>query len=246
MIDEKILDIYFSRGLTVGIGFSNGQVCIEAAIALASREPLTDRPSCVSPIDRKFWIGLNDAPWSSPEARAEALRPAVLPQIGTAGTDRGPWVRALVLGIIREVLPLALHAVAKVVPDHAAPILAAAERCSAASDLAAASEAAKTAERVAARTAWATQAARAANATKMVERAAWAATWAATDTAKTATAATATTAANALSAAADAAAESAWAMEAARAERTAKAAMAHDNILQTAIQVGLRAYEQTA
>jgi len=143
MIDKKILDIYFSRGLTAGIGSADGQVCIEAVIALATGQMLTDRPSCVSHVDRAFWIGINDAPWSSPEARAAALRPAVLPQIGTAGTDRGPWVRALVLGMIREVLPLALQAAASAAPNHAALLLAAAELCAAAPDLASAAEAAK-------------------------------------------------------------------------------------------------------
>jgi hypothetical protein len=261
MIDEKILDIYFSRGLLIGSGNSDGQVCIEAAIALASGESLNDSPACVSPIDREFWISLNDAPWSSPEARAEALRPAVIPQLDTAGTDRGPWVRALVLGIIREVLPLALHAAAKVVPDHAAPILAAAERCSAASDLAAASEAAKAsvrateaAEAIATYAmyalTYAADAADAANnavwATQAVVAAATvaeAATYASTYAAEAATYATyvSTYAAEAATYMAEAATDAANA-----AKHAAEAATdAADDVLKTAVAVVLRAYIET-
>jgi hypothetical protein len=138
MIDEKILDIYFSRGLSIGLGNSDGQVCIEAVIALASGEPLTDQPACVSSVDRVFWIEINDESWSSPEVRAAALRPTVLPQIGTAGTDRRPWVHALALGMIRDVLPLALRAAASAVLDeYAGPLRDAAARCATATDLAA-------------------------------------------------------------------------------------------------------------
>ena len=59
--------------------------------------------------DRMFGLGLAEANWDS-QARAEALLPLALAQLGTAGTDRTEWVKLLVLRIVREVLPIALKA----------------------------------------------------------------------------------------------------------------------------------------
>ena len=151
MIDERILDTYFARGLIAGLGSIDDRVCLEVAIALAHGEELTDAPSCVSPVDRTFWIEINDSPWSSPEARAKALRPAVIPQLGTTGRDRLVWIKAVMLGMIQEVLPLALRAVAEAVPDHTAPLLAAAEQCVVASNLLEAAEATTAVETASAR-----------------------------------------------------------------------------------------------
>ena len=60
---------------------------------------------------RDFTAILNDAPdWSSPQARAEALLPLALAQLGAADADWAEWVRLLALRTVREVVPIALRA----------------------------------------------------------------------------------------------------------------------------------------
>mgnify|MGYP006969344676 CR=1 FL=1 len=125
---EKLREL-FDRGLSSGLGDADAQVCIEAAINLACGGGLDDSPPCVAAADREYAIRINDARWSSPEARSEALWPLALAQIGTAGTDRGPWVRRLVEGTIRRVVPWALRRAADRVPDHADALRAAADEC---------------------------------------------------------------------------------------------------------------------
>lgn len=109
MNESKLREI-FARGLTDGLGSADGQTCIQGAISLATTGELSDTPECVADEDRLWSITINDAPWSSPEARAEALLPIALAQIGTAGTDRSVWVERVVLGTIQRVLPIALDA----------------------------------------------------------------------------------------------------------------------------------------
>lgn len=110
MTDIEQLRTIFARGLALGIGRADGQVCIESAIALASGEGLTESPSCVDKADRNWAITINDAHWSSSKARAEALLPIALAQIGTAGTNRRAWVEAVAIGTVQRVLPIALRA----------------------------------------------------------------------------------------------------------------------------------------
>ena len=128
---EKLTKI-INAGLVRGLGSPRpGSLCIEAAVCLAMGEPHGSRPSCVEEPDRDFSIGINDAQWSSTEARAKALLPLALAQLGTAGTDRVPWVRRVVEGTIRRILPIAMRTAAKVHPDeqHRAALEAAAVCC---------------------------------------------------------------------------------------------------------------------
>ena len=128
---QKLIDIV-NAGLVSGLGEAKaGSLCVEAAICLAMGEPHSDHPSCVAAPDRDFAIRINDAPWSSTEARAKALLPLALAQLGTAGSDRGPWVRRVVEGTIRRIVPIALRAAASAHPDeqHRAALEAAAVRC---------------------------------------------------------------------------------------------------------------------
>lgn len=105
------LDEFLSRGLCSGSGTADGQVCVEQAIALACGEKLTDSPTCVSPVVRAFAIRLNDASWSSPQARAYGLRAFALAQLGTRGLDERRFVTKLAELTMRRVLPIALRAV---------------------------------------------------------------------------------------------------------------------------------------
>lgn len=128
---QRLTEI-INAGLVSGLGAPRpGSLCVEAAICLAMGEPHSDRPSCVAAPDRDFAIRINDAMWSSTEARAKALLPLALAQLGTAGSDRGPWVRRLVEGTIRQIVPLTMRAAARVHPDerHRAAMEAAALRC---------------------------------------------------------------------------------------------------------------------
>jgi len=107
-ITQKLTEI-ISHGLVKGLGNPvPGELCLGAAICLAYGEPHSARPSCVAEEDLAWCTTINDAPWSSVAARAKALLPLGLAMLGTAGTDRGPWVRAVVLDTIRRVMPLAL------------------------------------------------------------------------------------------------------------------------------------------
>lgn len=126
---DKLREI-ISRGLAPSLGSADGMTCIEGAISLASGEGLTDTPSCVAAEDRAYAIRINDAAWPSPEARAEALLPLALAQVGTAGTDRAPWVRRLVEGTIRRVAPIYLrHAADLAKGPHTQQLRDAADRC---------------------------------------------------------------------------------------------------------------------
>jgi hypothetical protein len=174
-----MLEEIIGRGLVAGLG-DERQTCIEGAISLACGGDLSDSPPCVAQEDREYAISVNDAPWSSPAARAEALLPLALAQVGTAGSDRQAWVERLVIGTVRRVLPMALTA-AGVAPEivracRDATTLGAAARAAAwaAERAAVAWSAARAAARAAAERAAGAAAARAAKA------AAWAATGAAT------------------------------------------------------------------
>ena len=115
---QKLTEI-INAGLVSGLGNAKaGHLCVEAAICLAMGESHSDRPSCVAEPDRDFAIRINDAMWPSPEARAKALLPLALAQLGTAGRDRGPWVQRVAEGTIRQILPIALRAASKVHPDE--------------------------------------------------------------------------------------------------------------------------------
>ena len=100
-----------STKLVSGLGEPEpGKMCIEAAVCFALGEAHGDSPSCVAEPDRSFAVALNDAAWSSAEARAEAMLPLALAQLGTAGEDRTEWVRAVALGTVQKVLSTALRA----------------------------------------------------------------------------------------------------------------------------------------
>lgn len=108
-IDKTKLREIFDRGLTNGLGKVDGQMCVEAAISVACGEGLNDTPACVAIPDRVFAITINDAPWSSPRARSEALYPLALAQLGTAGKYRRAWVERVAIGTINRVLPILLR-----------------------------------------------------------------------------------------------------------------------------------------
>lgn len=223
--EEKLREI-ISQGLVSGLGEPQpGQLCVEAAICLAMGEPHSDRPSCVALADMTYAIRINDAPWSSPKARADALLPLAIAQLDTAGQDRKEWARRLTEGTIRRVLPLALRAAAKkVTNEHASRLLLdAAERCEQDANARDAADAASHAADEAARITRATSAYLAARAAVCAVNAADART--PEDAAEDAAHAAAGAAASA----------------AASATRAARAA-AEDEVLRASVQVAIDAY----
>ena len=124
-------------GLVRGMGApSPGARCILSAVSWAAGEGHHDAPSCIAPHRQAFLVRLNDASWSSAEARLEGMLPLAMACLGTAGesdSDRQAWVEHVAIQTVRQVLPLALRAVGQA---------AQAEACESASTLAAANAAA--------------------------------------------------------------------------------------------------------
>ncbi|AGS80886.1 hypothetical protein [Caulobacter phage Cr30] len=80
---KKVLETV-DVGLVSGVGNAiPGQMCVEAAVCYAMGLPHCDEPICVSPAIRLLKITLNDANWSSEQARAKGLRKLAVLQLGT-------------------------------------------------------------------------------------------------------------------------------------------------------------------
>ena len=124
--DVAKFDSILSRGLSKGLGKLNGQVCIEAAICQTLGLPHGDDPGCVSAAVRAFKITLNDAQWSSPQARAAGLRNLGLAQLGSKGVvDDSAFATLLSEKIIRVLIPKLFR---ELFPKNA-KCLAAADAC---------------------------------------------------------------------------------------------------------------------
>lgn len=149
-IDESLvrkLLCTVDAGLTHGLGQPiPGQMCVEAAISYALGEPHGDGPSCVEPCVRNGKIILNDACWSSNAARTKGMRAVAIAQLGSMGVVNGAlYTRRLTEATIREIVPIAMRAAAKVNPGHAQLLESTAGRCEAEGTAAAADCAAKAA-----------------------------------------------------------------------------------------------------
>ena len=99
-------DAILERGLCAGLGTPNGQVCIEAAIALAMGLPFSDAPTCVEKNIIVFKIALNDQSWSTEEARAKGLRNIGIAQIGSKDVVDGIiFQQLLTTKLIKTLIP---------------------------------------------------------------------------------------------------------------------------------------------
>ena len=73
-VAKRVLDTV-DAGLVQGMGVAKpGKMCVEAAVCYALGLPHGDNPDCVAPALRALKIRLNDASWSSNQARAKGLR----------------------------------------------------------------------------------------------------------------------------------------------------------------------------
>ena len=119
-------DDVLSRGLCAGLGSPNGQMCVEAAICYALGLPHGDEPEYVEPAVKSYKIRLNDAHWSSPQARAAGLRDLGIAQIGSEGVvDGAEFSRRMSTKTIQILIPALFREVLK----HDEKCLTAADRC---------------------------------------------------------------------------------------------------------------------
>jgi hypothetical protein len=76
--------------LTTGAHPDHKGFCFNEAIAFVAGEKWSDAPACVSPVIRRFGMGLNDR-W--PEDDKQLLIPFIIPAIGTRTTDADELTR---------------------------------------------------------------------------------------------------------------------------------------------------------
>ena len=125
---HKLIEVV-DVGLVKGLGVPEpGKMCVEAAVCYALNLPYGDKPECVAPVIRTYKIALNDKWWSSEAARAKGLRRAAVAQLGSSGINQVAWINLVVDQIIKQIVPIALRAAAKLVTNPR-PLLEAATRC---------------------------------------------------------------------------------------------------------------------
>lgn len=93
-------------GLCSGLGEPEpGNMCVEAAVCYALGLPHGDNPICISPVLRRFKISLNDAKWSTNQARAKGLLRLAVLQLGTdTNFDDVKFISEIVIRLVREII----------------------------------------------------------------------------------------------------------------------------------------------
>lgn len=129
-IAQRVRDLV-DAGLVNGVGVAEpGKMCVEATMCFALGLPHGDDPGCVAQPLRWLKIRLNDAAWSSNEARAAGLRRLAVAQLGSASVlDEAEFVTRVVDMTIRKAVPIGLRAAARLNPKFAGQLKAAAVRC---------------------------------------------------------------------------------------------------------------------
>ena len=130
-VAQKVLTTV-DAGLCRGVGKPiPGQMCVEAAVCYALGQPHGDEPQCVGAAVRAYKIKLNDSNWSDDKARAKGMRRVAIAQLGSDEIDQNEFRKEVVIGTVKQLLPIALRAAAKMVPAHAEALEAAAVLCGA-------------------------------------------------------------------------------------------------------------------
>jgi len=130
-IARRVLAVV-DAGLVRGVGEPiPGQMCAAAAVCYALGLPHGDEPTCVSSAVRRLTIRLNDARWSSPQARARGLRRLAIAALGSRGVlDEIEFGSRVARLAIQTCVPTALRAVAqRHAGEQRARLLHAAELC---------------------------------------------------------------------------------------------------------------------
>jgi len=105
----------------------DGAACFHEALNIYQGKPWSDDTSGTLSL-----IGLNDAPWSSDAVRTEHMLPLgsiILAWPSWSTEKRQAWAKVVATETIRQILPLALRALAERVPAVAPDLIAAALRC---------------------------------------------------------------------------------------------------------------------
>ena len=127
---KRLLKTRFKGILKSGQHPQDGEACVRELRACALELPWNDHPDGAeaSPTDRACQV-LNDANWSSDEARAKGCLPLALLTESDAAEG---WVKAYALETVRVIVPIALRAAASVNPSSASRLEEAALACEAA------------------------------------------------------------------------------------------------------------------
>src|SRR5208337_959200 len=143
-VAKRVIEVV-DAGLTSGVGIRvPGKMCVEAAVCYALGLAHGDDPGCVAPALRALKIRLNDASWSSNQARARGLRRLAVAQLGSTDVlDETEFVRRIADHAIRVSTPKALRMAAMLIEEKdLAALIAAARRCEVEGSIAAANAAA--------------------------------------------------------------------------------------------------------
>jgi hypothetical protein len=128
-VAKKVLKTV-DKGLSKGLGNPvPGGMCVEAAVCYAMGMPHGDEPVCVGSAFRSYKICINDANWSSPEARAKGMRRVAIAQLGSDKLNQLEAAKELTLQVTKQLLPIALRAAAKMNQSHADALEVAAVDC---------------------------------------------------------------------------------------------------------------------
>jgi hypothetical protein len=132
---------YFSRGAHQ----PNGEFCLMEFGSQLHGEKWSDEPQAYDPAWSAFCRMINDAAWPDNKTRTKECLPLLLH--GLRGTLPKDWVARVALRTIREIVPLAFEAAAKIHPDksHRAALRKAKKAMAEASDLSEAESAAESA-----------------------------------------------------------------------------------------------------
>ena len=96
-----------SFGLCKGMGVpSPGKMCVEAAVNYACGLPHSDNPSCVGAVVREFKIVLNDASWSSNQARGEGMLRIAIAQLGSNTIDQLKFAEMVAFKTMTILMPI--------------------------------------------------------------------------------------------------------------------------------------------
>lgn len=119
-----------NAGLVKGLGKPEpGKMCVEAAVCYAMGLPHSDKPTCVGRAVRNYKIRINDAKWSSNEARTAGLLKLAIAQLGSDTIDQRKFVKIVAEQTIRKIVPMALRAAKVQNPKRADKLEAAAANC---------------------------------------------------------------------------------------------------------------------
>src|SRR5208283_344236 len=147
-VAKRVIEVV-DAGLTSGVGIRvPGKMCVEAAVCYALGLAHGDDPGCVAPALRALKIRLNDASWSSNQARARGLRRLAVAQLGSTDVlDETEFARRIADHAIRVSAPKAIRMTAMLVEEKDLDaLLAAARRCEDEGSIAAANAAADAAD----------------------------------------------------------------------------------------------------